>query len=245
MLEKAYIRFRENLPDNQNTHAAAEGFAMQGVEIVPFYGFGDINLKNMPELGERAIICGNIGDVWEALKAIGKSVPTPVDYPEHLRWMLGREVQKVTLEEARGMVERKFLKPVQQKLFTGFIWDPSDPRCRLNVAVYPPETPCWVAEEINIVSEWRCFIKHHAIVGVKHYKGDWTRAPSADQLGVAVTLGRAVMPNAYCLDLGVTDAGKTILVEATEGYAVGCYGLASLVYARFLETRWEQLLISA
>lgn len=97
-----------------------------------------------------------------------------------------------------------------------------------------------MSDVVNFVSEWRCFIKHHALVGVKHYKGDWTISPSASQLEVAMTLGRKTMPDAYSLDLGVTSEGKTLLVEANEGYALGSYGLASIVYAHFLEARWEQ-----
>lgn len=241
MLEKAYIRFREDLPDNQNTFAAADGFAQQGIKVVPFYGFGDINPQNMSDLGESAILCGNIGDVWEALKILGKPVPPPLDYPPHLEWMLHRKVECMTLEQVRGIVTRKFVKPTKQKLFTGFVWDPDDPRCQLNVAAYHPETECLIADEIDIVSEWRCFIRNHAIVGVRHYKGDWTVSPSADNLGVAVALGKNTMPRAYGLDLGVTSDGKTVLVEANEGYALGTYGLASIIYARFLEERWFEL----
>jgi len=64
----------------------------------------------------------------------------------------------------------------------------------------------------------------------------------------AVREGKKTMPNAYCLDLGFVDKAEswdvssgTILIEANEGYALGSYGLASLVYARFLEARWEEL----
>ena len=75
MLDKSYIRFRENIPDNANTYAAAEGFHIQGIPVVPFYGFGDLNLENMPDLGPGTIVCGNIGDVWQALTLMGKTVP--------------------------------------------------------------------------------------------------------------------------------------------------------------------------
>lgn len=57
MLDKAYVRFRENIPDNANTYAAAEGFHIQGIPVVPFYGFGDLNLENMPDLGPATIGC--------------------------------------------------------------------------------------------------------------------------------------------------------------------------------------------
>ncbi len=242
MLEKAYVRFRENIPDNANTYAAAEGFAMQGVPVVPFYGFGDLNLDNMPDLGPTAIVCGNLGDVWDALRLMGRPLPPPLDYPEHLEWMLGRKVELTTLEAVRNGTRRCFLKPVKQKLFGGFVFDPMDPRSRLAVAVYPDETPCFVSDEVDFVSEYRCFFVRGAPVGVKHYRGDSFVALDKSTYNKAVKCCKGKgMPDAYCLDMGVTADGRTLLVEATEGFAVGSYGLNGLVYARFLEARWLQL----
>lgn len=242
MLEKAYVRFREDLPDNPNTYAAADGFTQMGVKVIPFHGFGDV--ETFTDLGPDAIVCGNIGDVWTALKVMGLPRPVELDYPEHLKWLLGRKIETITLEEVRRGTERRFIKPVLQKLFTGLVWDPADPRSRLAVAAYPYETPCLTCEVVDFVSEWRCFVKHDQLIGVKHYKGDWDRAPDRETLLEAVRLGKGKMPRAHSLDLGVTSDGKTLLVEANEGYALGSYGLASLVYARFLEARWEQFVAS-
>jgi len=237
-LDKAYIRFSGNLPNNQNTYAAADGFNQFGVDIIPFRNIEEI--EGFDDIGENAIVVGNIGDVWMALKKMGLPRPVELDYPEHLDWLMGRTVRRATIEEIRRGTERVFVKPVTQKLFTGLVWDPDDPRSRLVLAPYEYETPVLVSDVVDFVSEWRCFIKHHALVGVKHYKGDVFQPPSASQLEVAMTLGRGKMPEAYALDLGVTAEGKTLLVEANEGYALGCYGLSSIVYARFLEARWEQ-----
>ena len=241
LLEKAYVRFREDLPDNPNAYAAADGFTQMGVKVVPFHGFGDI--ETFTDLGPDAIVCGNIGDVWAALKVMGVPRPKELDYPEHLKWLVGREIRQMTLEEVRRGTDRVFVKPVLQKLFTGLVWDPADPRSRLCVAPYPYETPVLVSEVVDFVSEWRCFVKRDQLVGVKHYKGDWSRAPDREKLMEAIWQGRGKMPVAHALDLGVTDDGRTLLVEANEGYALGHYGLASIVYARFLEARWEQFVM--
>lgn len=238
MLEKAYVRFREDLPDNQNTYAAADGFTQMGVKVVPFYGFGD--LETFTDVGSEAIVCGNIGDVWAALKMMGLPRPKELDYPDHLKYLLGREVSETTLDTVRGYTKQVFVKPVLQKLFTGFVWDPSDPRSRLALAPYEHDTPVLVSEVVEFESEWRCFVKRDQLVGVKHYKGDWSKTPDKDVLNEAICRGKGKMPWAHALDLGVTSDGRTLLVEANEGYALGHYGLASLVYARFLEARWEQ-----
>jgi hypothetical protein len=241
MLEKAYIRFRENIPDNANTYAAAEGFALQGIPVVPFYGFGDLNLDNMPDLGPTAIVCGNLGDVWTTLHLLGRGRPTVLDYPSHLEWMLGRAIDRTTLGAVKEATRRCFLKPVEQKLFGGFIFDPLDPRSRLAVATYPDETPCFVADDVEFVSEYRCFFRDDKPVGVKHYRGDSFVALDKSTYNKAVKCCKGKMPAAYCLDLGVTADGRTLLVEATDAFAVGSYGLTGIVYARFLEARWEEM----
>lgn len=244
MIEKAYVRFRESLPDNQNTFAAADGFTMQGVPVVPYYGFGDLRGHfDKGELTRDTIVCGHIGDVWEVLGFFGKQAPPPVDYPPHLDWFLGRDIRETTLGEARTRTDVFFVKPVKQKIFTGFVWDPADPRSRLNVAVCPDETPVLCSGLMDFKSEWRCFVKNDEIVGIKHYKGDPSRGFSMSTLERAVRQGKGRMPAAHSLDIGVTEYGHTHLVEANEGYAIGSYGLPSLIYARFLEARWTELML--
>lgn len=242
MLERAYVRFRENIPDNANTYAAAEGFAIQGIPVVPFYGFGDLTLANMPDLGPCGIVSGNLGDVWTALKELGKPIPEAIDYPTCLEPFLGRKIERVTLGQVRGLVERRHVKPVQQKLFGGFVFDPLDPRSRLAVAAYPDDTPCYSSEEVDFISEYRCFFRQGAPVGVKHYRGDSFVALDKPTYNRMAKACKNHMPAAYVLDMGVTADGRTLLIESNDAYAVGSYGLNSLTYARFLEARWVEIM---
>lgn len=241
MLDKAYVRFRENIPDNANTYAAAEGFNMQGIPVIPFYKFGDLSIENMPDIGSEVIVCGNIGDVRMALKLAGKRDPENLDYPPHLEWMLGREIEVMPLEKVRDGTRKCFVKPVQQKLFTGLVWDPSDPRSRLLVAAYHDDTQCYVSDPVEFVSEYRCFFKNNTPIGIKHYKGDPFVALDEYTYNRSVNCCKGKMPVAYVLDMGVTTDGKTLLVEANDAFAVGAYGLSGIVYARMLEARWKEL----
>lgn len=238
MLEKAYIRFLGGLPNNQNTYAAADGFNQMGVDIVPFRSIEEIQGFN--DLGDTAMVVGNIGDVLTALDKMGVPRPVEIDYPAHLGWLLGRSVKMMQIEDVRRGTECVFVKPVTQKLFTGLVWSPDDPLARMVLAPYEYETPVMVSDVVDFVSEWRCFVKRHTLVGAKHYKGDWTKAPSRQLLDVAIAQGRGIMSDAYAIDLGVTADGQTLLVEVNDGFALGCYGLASVVYASFMEARWEQ-----
>ncbi len=242
MLERAYVRFRENIPDNANTYAAAEGFAIQGIPVVPFYGFGDLPAGLSPD----EIVCGNLGDVWEALEKLGVPRPPPLDYPPHLDWLLGRRIDRVSLGDVRALTERRHVKPSESlKLFGGFVYDPLDPRSRLAIAVYPDDVPCYASEDVDFVSEYRCFVRDDAPVGIRHYRGDAFVPIDKGTYNRAIRCCKGKMPAAYAIDLGVTADGRTLLIEANDAYAIGSYGLTSIVYARFLEARWNELVVGA
>lgn len=245
MIERAFIRYRESLPESQATFAAADGFTMQGIPITPFYGFGDlIELHEDGRLNENTVVCGYIGDVHKALDLLGVPRPPPLDYPKHLDWLLGREVRSTTLGEVRNGVKVQFVKPVTQKRFTGRIFDPDDPIGRIILATVPDEEPCFSSDVVSFLSEWRCFVRDGELVGVKHYKGDWALGFDKEVLGKAVRAGHGKMPAGYSLDVGVTEDGRTLLVEANEGFSLGDYGLPSLIYARLVEARWSELMMS-
>lgn len=57
----------------------------------------------------------------------------------------------------------------------------------------------------------------------------------------AALCATAEAPAAFALDVGVTTAGATLVVEVNDGYALGAYRLMPLAYAKFLSARWAQL----
>ena len=49
------------------------------------------------------------------------------------------------------------------------------------------------------------------------------------------------MPAGCALDFGVTEDGRTLLIEMNDGYSLGTYGLEATLYARLLTARWAEL----
>ncbi len=237
-LRKVYVRYREDLPENEMMYAAESGFRQRGVEVVPFYGFGDID--NLDDLGVEVGLVGFIGDVWRALKKMGIEIPPSLDYPDEIREFLGRGIRKDTLGYMRNVTSPgKFLKPVKQKLFTGFVFTGSyDDQIRL--APYADEEEIWVSSLMDFVAEFRCFIMHGGIVDVRRYRGDWGVAPNKKIVEAAVKQWVS-KPDVCVLDFGVTDYGSTCLVEANDGFSVGHYGLDNILYAKFTEAKWVEL----
>lgn len=246
MLRKVYIRHREGVPETVNFFAAFDGFRQLGVDLASFEGFGDIDA--ITDFGPDVGLCGYIGDVMTALYRIGKPAPEPLDYPEALKPFLLREIHRSTMGEVREG-GRIFVKPVAQKLFTGLVWDPNDAAARLAVVTVPEYEPVWVCDPILIYSEYRVFVRNGDTVGVKHYKGDWGKA--IDRGFVMETVReytKAGAPAAYSLDFGVINSTRfgfsttdTFLIEVNDGFALGCYGLESVTYAKMISARWEEL----
>lgn len=116
--------------------------------------------------------------------------------------------------------------------------------CYDNYAVY-------VSEPIDIRAEWRCFIMYDSIVDVRPYGNPseswryrydpgvicgmmdrflkWDGRPASCSMGIGVAL----------IEPGVC---KTVLIEFNDAYALGCYGLDTITYAKLISARWSQLL---
>ena len=238
-IHTAYCRYDGEYPCSINGAAAVQGFDYLGIKIKPFYGFGDIETE--VDCGPEALVYGYIGDVHTALKKLGLGMPKPLDYPEELRGFLGRDFKEGFLGEIRDrrLPDGIFVKPQEHKVFTGFVYR-GGRLDRLRIATYPDETPVYYSDVVEFVAEYRCFVLDGCLLDVRRYNGDWSRAPARGPVEAAV-VAYTKSPRAYALDFGVTSDGRTLLVEANDGFALGSYGLPPEAYARMVEARWEEL----
>ena len=94
------------------------------------------------------------------------------------------------------------------------------------------------------LSEHRIYVIGQEIVAVDYYAGDAAIQPDLAVVAEAVQdwhrSGEA--PAAYGIDFGVLASGKTALVEANDGFALGAYKISGPVYTELLFCRWRQLL---
>lgn len=234
---KFYVRYREDLPETVLQDYSRRGFWSMGVETVPFYCFSDID--NMEDLGPTVGLSGYIGDVHKALGKAGKTLPPNVDYPQPLLHLLGRDIKQTTLSEVRSSSVPVFVKPVEHKLFTGFVWH-NDVGSRMKILTLSDETEVFTSPALEIVSEYRSFVLDNKILDVRRYAGSWSDCPNRNIVEDAVRLMKNDSPRAYCLDWFMTRYGQTILGEMNEGYAFGHYGLQPEMYAKMLSARWSE-----
>ncbi len=226
---KVYINSRVNL----NMYSARVGFTQLGEEVEFF------DNVSVLELEDDDVVVSSVQDVEYILKQKGKLHNILSDYPSCLGGFLSRDIYETTLG---AFLEREifeyFIKPKEKKKFNGFV-------CKGFSDVYKcngvsNETEIWVSDKINFVSEYRCFVLDREIIDVRLYKGSPYKV--LDETVLNDIVDSMVGANTFAVDVGITDKGETVLVEVTDGYGIGSYGLDSVLYARFLMSRWLELM---
>ncbi|MCZ8254459.1 MAG: ATP-grasp domain-containing protein [Polaromonas sp.] len=199
---------------------------------------------------------GSVEFVQAYMAAIGIQAPEPVSYPVALDQFLGRKIDLRALHQVRGDV---FIKPVSTKTFNGFVWrqglrDAEQSEHDLEqlevIRQLDPNTLVWTSEPVRFQSEWRYYVVNGEIVHQARYDaGGLDDAPSPDLALVneAIRTWTATSgsdcPRGYGIDFGVTDDGRTVLVEANDGWALGFYGngMPARAYLQLLWLRWQQI----
>jgi hypothetical protein len=191
----------------------------------------------------RSLVVGGLPSVKAALRFLGCQMPPPADYPDSLAPFLRRRVWRATLASAQAAVERSgqpiFVKPIgTHKRFTGVVIDPGG---SWSLDSVPGRVSVWCSEVVTFESEFRAFVSDGQVVGLRHYWGDSDRMPDSGTIRSMVAAFGTHAPHAYALDVGLVPSGDTVLVEVTDGFTLGSYGLEPLLYLEVLAHRWRQL----
>ena len=131
-----------------------------------------------------------------------------------------------------------FVKPLEDKQFTGVVV--RSPKDLIGCGIQGVNQDVYCSEIVSFVAEWRCFVRYGRILSVRPYKGDWRKHYDYRVIESAVK-EFASAPAGYAIDFGLTDDGRTLLIEVNDGYALGCYGLFYIDYAKLLSARWAEL----
>lgn len=232
---KVYIQTKEHGQfNNDNFFKAYLGFHEMGFETVTFS-----NNKELRESNLEDIVVGFVGTVRSRLNDFGIGVPE-VNYPDELSEYLGRRIWKSHIDTINCNPDLwpVFVKSVRNKRFTGVVV--KEPKDLIGCGSCYDNAECLCSEVVNFIAEWRVFIRYGSIVDVRPYKGDW-RAHFDYKVIEDAVKRYTTAPNGYAIDFGLTDDGRTLLVEVNDGYALGSYGLYYPEYAKLLSARWAEL----
>ena len=240
MIDKVYIQHNdEGFPITEASYSAMDGFNLLGVEILKFQK--SIELEDVG-LTKSSIVHGYIGPVLRAFKILGAPKPELGDYPEVLTEYLGRKVWASTMGEVRDIDEPIFVKPKEQKLFTGHIRHQNVSFYHLTrTASVPDDAPVFCSDIVYFDSEYRVFVLENNIVGSQRYNGIYRKIPDYDIVEAAVRDYADTAPAAYAIDFGITNDDRTLMIEVNDAYSLGSYGLRSIPYVRMIEARWIEI----
>jgi len=149
----------------------------------------------------------------------------------------GRAVRFTTLADARRCLEPAFIKPADDKCFVAKVFQMGAEMPAENLL--PEEMPVLIAEPVQWVSEFRCFVLDRKVETVSPYlrygelaqaaDGSWPCSESEAQEAFAFAARVLAdptlsFPAALALDVGVIEGRGWAVVEANPAWGSGIYG---------------------
>lgn len=235
---KVYVQLgRNKLPYSVNAYQALKGFEQLGFEIELFSKLSELDPT---QLEQQDIFVGGIGTIRQRLRQLGIAYQE-INYPKVVQEYLGRKIWYSHIDYVNTHPEMwpVFVKPVEGKKFTGKVIRTPKDLIGLGSSFENAAVIC--SEVVDIVAEWRVYVRYGEILGVKQYYGDWEQHLDPEVVKNCIAAYEAEAPAGYGIDFGVTKAGKTILIEINEGYSLAAYGLSDLSYAKLLAARWAEI----
>jgi hypothetical protein len=242
----AFVKTTKGNFPNQNFYLAWKGFDEMCYEVIKFEEEDLENPSFWMSCSRSTPLFAGVTVFDKVLKKLGVNYKKIDTYPLILQPFMDRTVEKTTVGEFRKIWDkdedvrpRLFMKPVEQKKFNGAVmnsildWMP--------LATVPDDTEVYITQPVEFISEFRVYIQDQEILSGKHYAGDWTKIVDNGIVKEAIKTFKPQAPCAYALDFGVTDSGKTTLIEFNDATSLGNYGLDSIHYAEMLASRWMEI----
>jgi len=236
---KAFVKVNNGTFPNLNFYLAWEALTFMGYDVVLFE---EKDLATLDITPGTPVFAG-VKIFRQVIDKLGVDYPEFDCYPKVLNPYYGRTIRVSTVGEERLKFDKNpipvFVKPVKPKQFIGNVW--SSILNLIPLANIPDETPCYVCEPIDIVSEFRVYVLDGEILGVKHYYGDWSVVPDKAFIKEVVKNYKPC-PIAYGVDIGVTKDGASFVIEANDGCNLGNYGLDYIHFGEMLVSRWFEIM---
>ena len=230
---KAYIHGFQGHAYNDDCQTAMDGFQKLGIETVLFTTNEEFDTRNPED-----VVVGGTIIIWHALNQLGITAEH-YDYPSELIAFRGRKIWEKELGDIQEKDLPIFIKPVEEKIAPGVVIRSMND-LHEEYGLLPPDTKLYCSEPVRFLSEWRCFVLYGQVIGIQYYFGGRSLECDHSVINAAVEAFRSA-PAGCALDFGVTEDGRTLLIEVNDGYSLGAYGLEATLYAQLLAARWAEL----
>lgn len=234
------------LPHHFDVACAMYGAMDSGLDF-RLTSFEEVQSGKFDALIKQNLFVGSVEFMREVFNRIGKAdirLPMNSDRP----------CEELTLEQVKARVEsgeKLFIKPVEIKLFTGFVIDSTAVYASIKNLATDTKVLAYEPFRSKILSEWRLYIHNNKIVDARNYSGDFTFSPAFSYWksvldisrekpeSVSVPFGR--FPSAYTIDVGILAEGENVVVEFNDMWAIGNYGMENSLYLCLLKDRYFEI----
>ncbi len=241
MIYRVYIQSLNNFPITDWMLSAYLGFKEKGTEVILFE-----EIEEVPT-SRYNIVVAYSDFTFAYFERLGLPPIISLNIPREIERFTERAIERTTMGVLKaGINEDKikfpvFIKPDGlMKEFVGGVVSSKG-----NALVYfdkvKDETPVLLSSVVNFVSEYRGYVIEGELVGIKHYIGDFRVFPDMKVVDAAIAEYKS-QPAGYSIDFGVTDDGRTLLIECNDGWSLGNYGLEDRLYSKLIGVRWRQLM---
>lgn len=165
----------------------------------------------------------------------------PVNVPDGLFRYAGRIVCNVCEpSDVRGLPFREGDVVFRKSL--DVIKHPANGAIRFGDALKDGLVGFQVSGFLDLASEWRVLVFHGDVLHAANYAGDPLRFPDAETLLEMVRAYGGKAPAAWTLDVGVTEDGRTVVIECHRFFSCGLYGFNDYVrLPAMLSQTWYQM----
>lgn len=179
---------------------------------------------------------------------LGKHIK-PIDISRVDRKFTEREIQILSYDEMLAYLDRnglRFIKSATKcKEFPAGKYDKNSiESIEKSINYLHKSHKFMVSELIHLLAEWRLFIHKGKILDCKQYMGSWeSRFDEAFVKEMVASIPKSIIPyTSYTVDIGLTDANSTVLIEAHNFISCGLYGfehpdLYKMVKTAYLEEK--------
>ena len=234
-------------------------FSIEEEALARYFGEGNYQtfyrkqiVQNKLKITKDDFIAGDIKAMYAAMRQLDIEY-SYCDYPESLRKYLLRNVWPATMRDIRKAIYQEgflkkpiFIKPRNRlKRFTGFVCETIDDLSQNSYGA-GNNVDIWCSDIIHFTSEYRCPIVNGKLRGCYHYSNYSTYDYIKYREALFDLVQKMADENkegnsAYCLDVGITNKGEIALIEMTDGFSFGKYGMSDELLAEILITRWDEL----
>ena len=201
--------------------AVAKAWKDQGGTVIRVERFWEtVELKEkIPVLYGNHIFC-----LVLAQKLNVELVSPPDDLLFHLpeKW-LKRVITESTIKDAFHFIYPCFIKPMVPKIFSGKVYNSHKELLEECIGLND-NTPIIHSEIMQIRAEVRAFILDNKIVSASIYEGNADIQEAISFVNQFLTDNVHPTPRTYVLDVGLTDSGEWLIVEANAVWGAGLNG---------------------